>query len=238
MTPSKAPAHPQKKARAKAPAARRRAALTIVQRLHETYGDADCELCWETPLQLLVATILSAQSTDANVNRVTPALFKRYCQPEDYLSVPEEELQQAIHSTGFFRNKARNIRGACQKLLDEFGGEVPRSMEELLTLPGVARKTANVVLGTAFGIACGVVVDTHVRRLANRLGWTKHTDPVKIEADLMALLPPEEWIFTGHALVLHGRRICHARLPQCPICPLADVCPKVGVTRQAPASEL
>lgn len=212
-------------------------ALEVVRRLHQTYPDANCELNWKSPLHLLIATILSAQSTDVNVNRVTQTLFKKYRKPADYLKVDEEELQRDIHSTGFFRSKARSVRGTCHILLEKYGGEVPRTMEELLELPGVARKTANVVLGTAFGIPSGVVVDTHIRRVSFRLGWTKNIDPVKIEADLIQLLPQEEWIFAGHAIIWHGRRICHARLPKCLECPLYDACPRRGVTRMASPSD-
>lgn len=204
-------------------------AAEIVRRLHLEYSDAQCELNWKTPLQLLVATILSAQCTDVRVNIVTKTLFKKYRTPEDYLKVPETELQNDIRTTGFFRNKAKSIRGACQLILDEFNGEIPQTMEELLRLPGVARKTANVVLGTAFKTASGVVVDTHISRLSFRLGLTRETDPVKIESDLMKVLPREEWIFTGHALIWHGRRVCYARKPNCPGCVLLDICPQRGV---------
>jgi len=206
-----------------------RHAAEIVRRLRLVYSEAECELDWKNPLQLLVATILSAQCTDVRVNIVTKTLFQKYRTPEDYLTVPEEELQDDIRTTGFFRNKAKSIRGACQRILDEFDGEVPQTMPELLTLPGVARKTGNVVLGTAFNIAAGVVVDTHITRLSNRLGLTRETDPVKIERDLMKLLPQEDWIFTGHAIVWHGRRVCYARKPNCGGCVLQDVCPKRGV---------
>ncbi len=204
-------------------------AAEIVARLKQTYPDATCELRWKTPFQLLVATILSAQSTDKMVNQVTKALFKKYRTPADYLAVSDEELQQDIHSTGFFRNKARSLKGCCLKLITDFGGKVPRTMEELLTLPGVARKTANVVLGTAFGIPSGLTVDTHVMRLAQRFGLTRHSEPVKIEQDLMTLLPPGEWIFAGHAIIWHGRQICGARKPKCELCPLLDVCAQRGV---------
>lgn len=170
-------------------------ATETVQRLHGLYPEADCELNWKTPLQLLIATILSAQSTDVGVNIVTEKLFKKYKKPEDYLTAPEEELQQDIRRTGFFRSKAKNIRGACEKIIHDFGGEVPRTMEELLTLPGVARKTANVVLGTAFHIAAGFVVDTHIMRVTYRLGFTKEKDPKKIEQDLIKVFPKDEWIF-------------------------------------------
>lgn len=207
-----------------------RHAAEIVRRLRLEYSDAECELNWETPLQLLVATILSAQCTDVRVNIVTQTLFQKYQTPEDFLKVPEAELQDDIRPAGFFRNKARSIRGACQKILEEFDGEVPQTMEEILALPGVARKTGNVVLGTAYGIASGVVVDTHISRLSYRLGLTRETDPVKIERDLMKVVPQADWIFTGHAIVWHGRRVCYARKPDCPGCVLQDICPKRGVT--------
>jgi endonuclease-3 len=199
----------------------------ILERLAAAYPDATCALNHLSAFELLVATILSAQCTDERVNRVTPALFAKYPQPGDYLSVPVEELERDIHSTGFFRNKAKSIRGAAQLLLEHFGGELPRTMEEMLTLPGVARKTANVVLGTAFGLAEGIAVDTHVRRLSGRLGLTRHDDPVKIERDLMALVPRDGWINVSHRLILHGRQVCHARKPDCARCTLTDLCPSV-----------
>jgi endonuclease-3 len=180
-------------------------------------------------LELLIATILSAQCTDARVNIVTKTLFKKYRKPQDYLKSKPGQLEDDIRSTGFFNNKAKNIRGACEKILSDYGGEVPRTMDELLTLPGVARKTANVVLGNAFDIAAGVVVDTHIKRLSYRLGWSDSDDPVRIEADLKALLPEDEWIFAGHAVIWHGRRICIARKPLCGECALAELCPKRGV---------
>jgi endonuclease-3 len=165
------------------------------------------------------------------VNIVTQTLFQKYCTPEDYLKVPEAELQDDIRPAGFFRNKAKSIRGACERILSDFDGEVPQTMEEILTLPGVARKTGNVVLGTAYGIASGVVVDTHISRLSYRLGLTRETDPVKIERDLMKVIPQEDWIFSGHAIVWHGRRVCYARKPNCPGCVLQDICPKRGVVQ-------
>jgi endonuclease III len=198
---------------------------TLVACLAATYPDATCSLDHQTPFELLVSTILSAQCTDERVNMVTPALFTKYRRPEDYLAVPAEELEQDIHSTGFYRNKAKSIRGAAQLLVDRFGGEMPRTMEEMLALPGVARKTANVVLGTAYGLAEGIAVDTHVRRLSGRLGLTVHDDPVKIERDLMALIPREDWISISHRLILHGRQVCHARKPDCAHCTLAEHCP-------------
>jgi endonuclease-3 len=159
---------------------------------------------------------------------VTPALFAKYRRPEDYLAVPVEELEQDIHSTGFYRNKAKSIRGAAQLLIERFGGELPRTMEELLLLPGVARKTANVVLGTAFGLAEGIAVDTHVCRLSGRLGLTQHEDPEKIERDLMSAFPREQWTSLSHRLILHGRQVCHARKPECQRCALAGICPSVA----------
>jgi endonuclease III len=197
----------------------------IDRRLEVAYPGADCALTHEEPLQLLIATILSAQCTDERVNQVTPDLFRRFPRAEDYLAVPQEALEESIRSTGFFRNKARSIRGACQRIVEVYGGTVPRSMEELITLPGVARKTANVVLGTAFGLAEGIAVDTHVRRLSGRLGLTEHDQPEKIEVDLMSMLPRERWTGFSHRLILHGRQVCHARKPDCPRCTLQDLCP-------------
>lgn len=204
-------------------------ATEVLQRLHSLYPDADCELEWENPLELLVATILSAQCTDERVNRVTETLFARYRTAADYARADPAELEQELRPTGFYRNKTKLVMGAARKIADDFGGEVPATMEELLTLPGVARKTANLVLGTAFGKATGVVVDTHVRRVSNRLGLTRHDDPEKIERDLVALLPQDDWVFAGHALIWHGRRVCQARKPRCESCGLAEVCPRVGV---------
>ena len=204
----------------------------IIKRLKKEYPDAHCALVHANAFELLIATILSAQCTDERVNIVTANLFRKYRTPQDYLEVSPEELEQDIHSTGFFRNKAKNIRGACEKIINDFGNEIPRSMEELLTLNGVARKTANVVLGNAFGIASGVVVDTHVSRLSNRLGLTEQTAPEKIEKDLQPLVPEKDWIMFPHWLISHGRKICQARKPKCPECVLNDICPKVGVTVQ------
>ena len=200
-------------------------APVLLERLHSLYPDAHSELEYQNPLELLIATILSAQCTDARVNIVTEGLFKKYRRPEDYLAVPQEELEQDIHSTGFYRNKAKNIRGACQRILEVYGGQVPDTMEELLTLPGVARKTANVVLSNAFGKAEGIAVDTHVGRLSGLLGLTRHTDPVKIERDLLQYFPREDWNAINHLLILHGRRVCVARRPRCAECPLRDLCP-------------
>jgi endonuclease-3 len=203
-------------------------AREIARRLGSVYPDAHCALHHSSALELLVATILSAQCTDERVNRVTPELFKKYRTAEDYARADPRTLEQEIRSTGFFRNKAKSIRGAAAVLVRDHGGEVPQTMDELLELPGVARKTANVVLGTWFGKAQGVVVDTHVRRLAQRLGLTRKDDPPKIEADLMKLLPKEEWILFSHRLIWHGRRICSARIPKCAQCALASCCPSAG----------
>ncbi len=197
----------------------------ILRRLDREYPDAQCALDHENPYQLLVATVLSAQCTDVRVNMVTPQLFNRYPRPQDMAQADEEELQGLIRSTGFFRNKAKNLVGAAQGIVAEFEGEVPRSMEELVELPGVARKTANVVLGTGFGITSGLVVDTHVKRLSHRLGMTTHKDPNKIEQDLMGQIPENHWIEFSHQLIHHGRRICNSRRPKCEACVLANLCP-------------
>jgi endonuclease III len=212
-------------------AARCRAINEILTR---EYPEADCTLENASPLELLVATILSAQCTDERVNQITPALFAKYRRPEDYLAAPMETLEEEIRPSGFYRNKAKSIRGTCQRMVEVYGGQVPDTMEELLTLPGVARKTANVVLGSAFGKAEGIAVDTHVRRLSGRLGLTDHDDPEKIERDLMALLPREQWTGFSHRLILHGRRVCHARKPDCPHCSLRDLCPTYIDQRRGP----
>lgn len=200
-------------------------ALEIIRRLRRAYPDAHCALNHSNAFELLIATILSAQCTDARVNIVTAELFRKYRGPEDYLKVSQRELEQDIHSTGFFRNKAKNIQAACRRIIDVYGGEVPRTMDEILTLGGVARKTANVVLGNAFGIASGVVVDTHVSRLSQRLGLTKNTTPEKIERDLSEIVPKRHWIMFPHWMIHHGRQICLARKPRCPECVLNDICP-------------
>jgi len=197
----------------------------IIKLLKRAHPDAHCALNHSNAFELLVATILSAQCTDERVNIVTANLFRKYRKPEDYLKVPETELQQDIRTTGFFRNKTRNIQGACKVLVEELHGEVPKTMEELLKLPGVARKTANVVLGVAYGIAAGIVVDTHVTRLSNRLGLTKQKDAVKIENDLIDLVPKKDWIIFSHLLIFHGRRICKARRPLCEECAVEKLCP-------------
>lgn len=200
----------------------------IVRTLARAYGDAHCALVHSNALQLLVATILSAQCTDNRVNSVTAELFRKYRTAKDFADADPKELEAAIRSTGFFRNKAKSIRGAAARIVEKHGGEVPSTMEELLELPGVARKTANVVLGTWFGKASGVVVDTHVHRIARRLQLTCEDDPKKIEQDLMKLLPIEEWINFSHRLIWHGRRICMARKPKCGECPIAEECPSAG----------
>jgi endonuclease-3 len=197
----------------------------VVARLKSEYPDARTELDWANPLELLVATILSTQTTDVQVNRVTQDLFAKYRTAEDYAESSLAELEEDIRPTGFFRNKARSLRGMASVLVDEHGGEVPRTMQELVALPGVGRKTANVVLGNAFGVDEGIVVDTHVRRVSGRLGLTEQQDPIKIEQDLMKLVPQEDWTVFSHLLILHGRRTCKARKPDCPNCILNDICP-------------
>lgn len=200
----------------------------IIAGLRKAFPDAKCSLDYKNPLQLLIATILSAQCTDERVNAVTPALFARYRTARDFADAPVEEIEGLIRSTGFFRNKARNIQACCEGLAREHGGEAPRDMEALTRLAGVGRKTANVVLGNAFGIASGVVVDTHVRRIANRLGLTRHQDPEKIEQDLVELVPKKDWVDFSHLLIHHGRRTCEARSPDCPACPIQEDCPSNG----------
>ena len=196
----------------------------ILARLDKAYPAAECALTHENPLQLLVSTILSAQCTDERVNRVTRTLFQKYRTAKDFAAADPRELEQEIRPTGFFRNKTKSIIGAAKLLVGKFHGQVPHTMEELLELPGVARKTANVVLGTAFGVASGVVVDTHVDRLSQRLDLTKEKDPKKIEQDLMKIIPKEKWILFSHQLIWHGRLVCQARRPRCPDCPLEDLC--------------
>jgi endonuclease-3 len=207
----------------------KRHAARVAKLLAEEYPDAECALEFRSPLELLIATILSAQCTDVRVNLVTKDLFRRYRTAEDFARADLAELERQIKSTGFFRNKAKNIQACCQQLAEEYGGEVPQELEQLVKLPGVGRKTANVVLGTAFEIAVGVVVDTHVARLSWRLGLTRHKDPVKIERDLMALLPSKEWVDFSHRLIHQGRRVCVARSPKCEVCRLEKICPRVGV---------
>ena len=202
--------------------------MALIERFRRTYPDAHCELHFRTPLELLVATILSAQCTDKRVNLVTPALFKRCRTARDYAEIPSAELERMIQSTGFFRAKSRSIRSCGADLVARHGGEIPRTMEELTALAGVGRKTANVVLGNAFGINDGVVVDTHVQRLSARLGLTRELAPEKIEHDLMKLVPRDQWTLFSHWLIWHGRRRCTARNPDCPGCEVADLCPSAG----------
>jgi endonuclease-3 len=197
----------------------------IIRRLREMYPDAHCELNYQTPLQLLVATILSAQCTDERVNQVTPALFARFPTAADLAGAGREELEALIRPTGFYHQKARFIQEACRTIAHEHGGRVPDNMDDLLKLMGVARKTANVVLGEIYGLAEGVTVDTHVKRVAGRLGLTAATSPEKVEQDLMAIIPREHWIEIAHLLIFHGRRVCFARRPNCPGCLLNDICP-------------
>ncbi|REK08992.1 MAG: endonuclease III [Planctomycetota bacterium] len=207
----------------------KRHAAKIVRRLKAAYPDAHCALEFQTPLQLLVATILSAQCTDTRVNIVTKNLFKKYPDAEAFAAAKPAQLEKAIQSTGFFRNKAKNIKAACTDLVEQYDGQLPQDLDAMVRLAGVGRKTANVVLGTAFGMPTGVVVDTHVGRLSKRMGLTQHSDPVKVERDLMELVPKREWIDLSHRMITHGRRVCTARKPKCDDCTLADVCPRIGV---------
>jgi endonuclease-3 len=218
-------------ARARRESKRARKARTeeILGRLKTEYPDSSCALTFRNPLELLVSTILSAQCTDKRVNMVTPELFRRCPTAADYAEIPSPELEALIRSTGFFRNKARSLRGMGQALVDEHGGEVPADMKALVALPGVARKTANVVLGNAFGIDEGVVVDTHVGRISNLLALSGEKNPVKIERDLMALVPQSDWTLWSHLLIDHGRAVCKARRPDCESCVLVDRCPSAGV---------
>ncbi|MDX1396756.1 MAG: endonuclease III [Gemmatimonadota bacterium] len=208
--------------------ARREHAAALSPLLAELYPSLKVSLDWETPLELTVATVLSAQCTDERVNQVTKTLFPAYPDASAYADADLDELKEAVRPTGFFNNKAKNLKGLGARLVEAYGGEVPDTMEELLTLPGVARKTANVVLSNAFDTHVGVVVDTHVKRVAYRLGLTSETDPVKIEQDLMKVLPQGEWHAFPWRLILHGRTVCHARSPRCDECPLADQCPSAG----------
>ena len=201
----------------------------IIDRLRSTYPDAECALVHHNAWELLVATILSAQCTDKRVNLVTPALFARFPTVEAFAAAPRAELEEAIRSTGFFRNKAKNIQGAAHVVLEKFGGAVPNTMAALLELPGVARKTANVVLGVAFHVADGIVVDTHVSRLSQRLGLTREKDPTKIERDLLKIVPQSDWIDIAHLLIFHGRATCAARKPACSECPLQELCPSAAL---------
>ena len=204
-------------------------AIEVFARLKRAHPDAHCELDYETPLQLVMATILSAQCTDKRVNMVTPTLFKRFPTAQALADAQQEELEEIIKSTGFFRNKSKSLIGLGKALVERHGGAVPDSMETLVRLPGVGRKTANVILGNAFGKNEGVVVDTHVGRLSLRLGLTRETDPVKVERELMPLIPREDWTMLAHVLVFHGRRICYARTPKCEICVLSEICPSSTV---------
>jgi endonuclease-3 len=201
----------------------------IIAALKRVYPDAHCELNFTNPLQLLVATILSAQCTDKRVNLVTAELFQKHKTAKDFADAPLPDIEEAVKTTGFFRNKAKNIKACCTALVEKFGGEVPRTMEELHALAGVGRKTANVVLGNAFGINVGVVVDTHVTRLANRLGLAKGADAVKLEQDLMKLVPQDDWCLFSHLLIWHGRRRCDARKPDCTNCEIKSLCPQIGL---------
>ena len=199
---------------------------TVLTGLRRDYPDADCSLNYRNALELLVATILSAQCTDERVNLVTKELFRKYRSAKEYASSPEGELEGLIRPTGFFNNKSKSLRGMGRILVEKFGGKIPETMEELLTLPGVARKTANVVLGNAFQIASGITVDTHVFRLSRRMGLTREENPTKVEQDLMKLVPQKDWIFFGHAMIQHGRAVCNARKPDCDNCRFAKSCPK------------
>ena len=223
-TTAKKPAKAAKVAKAVGPGTAPKRVAAILAKLDEAYPNAVCELKHENAFQLLISTILSAQCTDVRVNEVTQTLYKKYRNPEAFAHADPNELQQEIRPTGFFRNKTKSIMGASKAIVEEFGGEVPRTMDEILTLPGVARKTANVVLGTAYGIPSGVVVDTHVMRLSRRLDLTKHEDPKKIEEDLMRVIPKDKWIQFSHQLIWHGRRVCIARKPKCLECNLESIC--------------
>jgi endonuclease-3 len=211
------------------PAEVKRRALKVVRLLNKEYPDAVCALVHHSPFELLVATILSAQCTDERVNMVTPGLFKKYPDPAAFAAAPLPAIEKAIQSTGFFRNKAKSIKACSTALVEQYDGEVPQDLESLVQLAGVGRKTANVVLGVAFNIATGVVVDTHVGRLSRRLGLTANDDAVKVEADLMKLLPKKEWIGFSHRMIYHGRRVCIARKPKCDQCVMNTFCPKIGV---------
>ena len=203
-------------------------ARSIYRILTKEYPDARCELDFNSPLELLIATVLSAQCTDVRVNAVTPVLFKRFPSLETLAAAKLSEVEEIIYSTGFFRSKAKNIKELANRILNDFGGEVPNDLAQLVTLPGVGRKTANVVLGNAFGIP-GLTVDTHFGRLSRRFGWSTATDPVKVENDVAKLIPEKEWTLLSHKLIWHGRRICHSRKPECGICPLAKLCPSAGI---------
>lgn len=207
----------------------KRYAAKVVRLLRREYPDAKCSLDFKNPLQLLVATVLSAQCTDARVNLVTKDLFRKYRSAADYAAAALPEFEKDIQSTGFFRNKAKNIKACCQVLVDSYQGKVPEDLERLVQLPGIGRKTANVILGTAFSIATGIAVDTHVGRLSRRLGLSAEKDPGKVEKDLMVVLPKKEWVAFSHRMIQHGRRCCVARKPKCDECPLQSICPRIGV---------
>jgi endonuclease-3 len=209
-------------------AAKKKRASAIYRVLSKSYPDVKCELDFDSPLQLLIATVLSAQCTDKRVNSVTPALFRRYRNVEDFASAKTSELEKIIRSTGFFRAKARSIKGLSQRVVKEYGGEVPDNLADLITLPGVGRKTANVVLGHAFNTP-GLTVDTHFGRLVRRFGWSKELDPVKVEFAIMELIPEKEWTNLSQRLIWHGRRVCHSRKPACGACPLDKLCPSYGI---------
>lgn len=206
----------------------RKNARAIYRILSKTYPEVRCELDFKNPLQLLVAVVLSAQCTDKRVNAITPALFKKYKSAKDYAKAPLAEIEQFIYSAGFYHAKARHLQGLGRKIVEEFGGQVPATLEELITLPGVGRKTANVVLGHAFGIP-GITVDTHFGRLSRRFGWSKSLDPVKVEHEVGLLIPEKEWTNLSQRMIWHGRRICHSRKPACGACPVAKICPSVGI---------
>ncbi len=210
-----------------------KSARAIYRILFRTYPDVHCELDFKSPLQLLVATVLSAQCTDKRVNMVTPALFRKYGEAKDFAGADILDIEELIHSTGFFRAKARSIKGLAMRIESDFGGKVPESLEELITLPGVGRKTANVVLGHAFGIP-GITVDTHFGRLSRRFHWSHEQDPVKVERDVAALIPQKEWTNLSQRMIWHGRRICHSRKPACGACPVAKICPSVGIGEMDP----
>lgn len=210
---------------------------TVLSQLHDKYKNPKYELDWTSAFELLIATILAAQATDARINQLTKTLFVKYKKPADYLGVPVDELEEDIKPSGFFRNKAKSIRGACQVLIDQFGGEVPKDILDLIKLPGVARKTANVVLNTVWNIPSGVIVDTHVGRVSQRLGLTTHDKTEAIEEDLMRLVPKAEWTFFGPAMVLHGRYTCTSKAPSCGECTLAQACDKVGVDERPKAKK-
>ncbi|HEX3601471.1 MAG TPA: endonuclease III [Lacipirellulaceae bacterium] len=225
---------PTKRAGKPGSAERKAQAARVNERLKADYPGATCALENETPFELLIATILSAQCTDVRVNMVTPELFRRWPDAAAMADAPIKALEKVIQSTGFYRNKAKNIKAASQALVDRHDGEVPKDLEALVALPGVGRKTANVVLGTAYGMATGLVVDTHVTRLSKRLGLTEHTDATKIERDLMELLPSTQWVDFAHRMIFHGRQICIARKPKCPECSMQSFCPKIGVEAKPP----